>query len=125
MFALAATIVAIMENTKLHIILDRFFSDTCTAEEKSELMTLLDNSDNDEEVKKYLEAAWGNVPLPHRLGEEQSGTILNAILAGNLTPVVPITAARSFKTWYRVAAAVLIVVVSATGFLLLNRSRDQ
>ena len=117
MFVLAATIVAIMENTRLHILLDRFFSESYTAEEKAELMTLLDNSANDEAVKKYLEAAWGNVPLPHRLDEEQSANILNTILSRNENPVVSITATRSFKTWYRVAAAVLIIVVSATSFL--------
>ena len=69
-----------MENKRLHSLLDRFFSETYTVEEKAELMDLLNNPLYDDAVKKYLDIAWGNLPSPQKLSEEQSGNILSAIL---------------------------------------------
>ncbi|MES2891807.1 MAG: FecR domain-containing protein [Bacteroidota bacterium] len=114
-----------MENKRLHLLLDRLFSESATAEEKTELMSLLDKPDHDEVVKQYLDAAWGNVPLPQQLNEAQSASMLSAILSRQETPVVPLTTTRNYRTWYRVAAAILILAISAAGYFILDRPGIQ
>jgi ferric-dicitrate binding protein FerR (iron transport regulator) len=111
-----------MENPKLRILLDRFFSNTCSPLEKAELMDLLATDEHDEAFKKYLDKAWGNTSATHQLTDLQSTKILSAIFSKERARVVPLSPAPRYKKLFWAAAAVLLLGISSTIYLLLSPS---
>jgi transmembrane sensor len=111
-----------MSPERLNYLIDRFFSDTCTKEERQELASVIDHpADSDEPLRTALEKAWmqhepGDLLMP----DEMSGRILQSLnLPGHAVelgprpvalPVRPrLTFLRGNKKWWMAAAAALLV----------------
>lgn len=119
------TIAAIMENTRLIYLLDGFFANTSTPNEKEELILLLDSNQHDEAVKAYIDQAWDKSNPSHQLTDQQSANILSAIFSTSKGIVVPMYSASVYKKWYWAAAAVLLIALSTTAWFLFPGSSLQ
>ena len=112
-----------MENKRLINLLDRFFANICTAEEKATLMQLLNSNQCDDALKGYIDDAWGKIDPAPQLTDRQSENILSAILSRNKTPVIPHT--TSYKNWFRAAAAAILISLSMTAYFLFTGSKQN
>ncbi|MBS0030492.1 FecR family protein [Chitinophaga sp. 22321] len=100
-------------NDRLNDLLIRFFADAVTAEEQQELMQMILETDNSR-LEPHLRQCWeamkdDNVEAP------DGSHVLTAILA-HPAQVKPIR-----RGWYRAAAAIIFVLVTAGGFFLYHQ----
>ncbi|GAB3163617.1 FecR family protein [Telluribacter humicola] len=100
-------------DSRLQVLLDRYYHGTATAQEKEELMSLVRSGEYDALLEEYLKDQWSNSAEGEELfSKEKSSAILNSILEypQQEEPVE----AKVFKlNWMRYAAAAVIIL---TGF---------
>jgi ferric-dicitrate binding protein FerR (iron transport regulator) len=109
-------------NKRIAYLLDRYLKNTCTPEEKNELVKLLSTNAYDEQVKSFMDKAWDRLPYDHTISESQSQRILASILLENNGRVVSMNNnSSSRKISWLVAASVLLLVAGAVTFLAIKK----
>ncbi|MCW3094369.1 MAG: anti-sigma factor, partial [Ferruginibacter sp.] len=77
-------------------------------------------------VNAYISNTWDKSNPPEQLTHQQSASILSAIFSSNVPKVIPLQKNRVGGNWYWTVAAVLLITLSATAWLLFPHStRDQ
>lgn len=110
-------------NKRIAYLLDRYLKNTCTPEEKNELVALLGTDAYDEQVKSFMDKAWDRLPYNHTISESQSQRILSSILSENKGLVVPMNSnTNRRKISWAAAAAILLIVASAVTFLVVKKT---
>jgi transmembrane sensor len=110
-------------SSSLEYLLNRYANKTCTVEEKEELMRLLQESGNDEAVQQLIDKMIEERPATHTMPDTTAQAVLQAIFEADETPVVPMETGRVRKIAFGriAAAAVVLLLVTATGWLWLTR----
>jgi ferric-dicitrate binding protein FerR (iron transport regulator) len=110
--------------SSLEYLLNRYANKTCTPEEKEELMRLLQESGNDEAVQQLIDKMIVERQVTHRMPEHNAQAVLQAIFEADEAPVVPIETApvRRIPFGRIAAAAIIVLLVTAVGWLWLMRS---
>lgn len=115
--------------SKLEYLLNRYADKTATPGEKEELMRLLQENSNDETVQQVIDKMIAERPVTHEMSEKTAQAVLQAIFEADETPVVTImktTPVRRMPYWRIAAAAVVLLMVTAAGLLVMNHySKNQ
>jgi transmembrane sensor len=101
--------------TRLEILSKRYLTDSCTAEEETELLELLNKTDNPE-VRKLLNELWDSPS--EKLHSEKSTQIVSSIL-----PEKVIAERRSFP-WLKAAAITAILAITGAGLYQFMKSTE-
>ncbi|MCS3796456.1 FecR family protein [Niastella sp. OAS944] len=111
-------------SASLEYLLNRYANKTCTVEEKEELMRLLQESGNDEALQQLIDKMLEERPVIHTMPEKNAQAVLQAIFEADETPVVQIdeTPVRSISFGRIAAAASVLLLLTAAGWFMLNRS---
>jgi transmembrane sensor len=114
-----------MDKSRLTFLFQVYFNKTATPAEHDELMSLLEQTENDELVKDLLTNTWEQYtsqsqPFNDRQGEEMLTAILQE---GRSHKPVAFMARRQASGWRRMAAAAAVLLVFFTGgyFWLTNQ----
>jgi ferric-dicitrate binding protein FerR (iron transport regulator) len=115
---------------KLEYLLNRYADKTATPEEKEELMRLLQENSNDKTVQQVIDKMIAERPVAHEMSEKTAQAVLQAIFEADETPVVTMetatTRVRRMPYWRMAAAAVVLLMVTAAGLLVMNHySKNQ
>jgi ferric-dicitrate binding protein FerR (iron transport regulator) len=107
---------------KLEYLLNRYADKTATPAEKEELMRLLQENSNDETVQQVIDKMITERPVMHEMSEKTAQAVLQAIFEADETPVVTMktTPVRRMPYWRIAAAAVVLLMVTAAGLLVMN-----
>src|SRR5690349_11224877 len=110
--------------SSLEYLLNRYANKTGTPEEKEELMRLLQESGNDEAVQQLIDKMIVERQVTHRMPEHNAQAVLQAIFEADEAPVIPIETApvRRIPFGRIAAAAIIVLLVTAVGWLWLMRS---
>lgn len=106
-----------MLSERIHYLADRYFSNTCTAEEKEELAQWVNQAGEDASLQTLLEAAWlkhqASLEMPEDMSERITGKMFGE------TKQAPVHS----LLWGRVAVAAAIMLALGTGtyYLFFNR----
>jgi len=115
-----------MEKSRIQYLIERFFQNTCTQQEKVELAKWIEESSHDDELKQIMDEKWMNFESRHKIAPDRAGEILAAILKNKVTDIgetVPIVKRLS---WWRIsAAASIILFVAAVSFFLVYKKPEQ
>src|SRR4051812_34590540 len=114
--------------SKLEYLLNRYADKTATPEEKEELMRLLQENSNDETVQQVIDKMIAERRVTHEMSEKTAQAVLQAIFEADETPVVTLgtTPVRRMPYWRIAAAAVVLLMVTAAGLLVMNHySKNQ
>lgn len=112
-------------------LFQRFFAQTCTPEEKEELLHYINKSEHDDQLKELIDETWQQDFPAHVQAAGKADEIFRYITqqqAVQATRVAPLQQGRriSFRRWGRyaagTAAAILVVVL---GFYWLANSGDK
>jgi transmembrane sensor len=111
-------------SSSLEYLLNRYANKTCTVEEKEELMRLLQESGNDEAVQQLIDKMLEERPATHIMPDQNAQAVLQAIFEAEETPVVHMetTPVRRLSLGRIAAAASVLLLLTAAGWFLLNRS---
>jgi ferric-dicitrate binding protein FerR (iron transport regulator) len=106
-----------MNQPRLAYLFQAYFNKTATPAERDELMALLEQPENDEQVKDLLTHTWEqhtSESQPFR--DSQGEKMLTAILQeGRSRKPVPVIGSKPASRWWRVAAAAAILLFIAAG----------
>lgn len=102
-----------MPTERVQYLVQRFFDDACTPEEKEELAAWINMSGNDEPLKTLLQDAWQQHTPNAAMPEDMSQRLLTAMFREEEKP-----ARIRYLRWAAAAAAVLIACVA--GWWLLQ-----
>lgn len=97
-------------NDRLNYLLTQFFGDVITAEEQQELMGMVLEAD-DPQLELLLRQRW-EAMQDDKVQAPDGAHVLAAILSR------PAQVKSIYRSWYRVAAAVLFILITAGGLLL-------
>ncbi len=101
-------------------LLHKFLNDQCSPSEIEQLAQYLREQGHDRELLQRMEQDWQSLQAGQALGEEQSASMLKAILAkkpGNAPVARPKPASRRpLWNYPKVAAAFLVLLLSATSY---------
>jgi transmembrane sensor len=113
--------------SSLEYLLNRYANKTCTAEEKEELMRLLQESGNDEAVQQLIDKMLEERPVTHAMPGKTAQAVLQAIFEADETPVVQMetTPVRRLSFGRIAAAASVLLLLTAAGWYLLSRSSSS
>ena len=109
--------------SKLEYLLNRYADKTATPEEKEELMRLLQENSNDKTVQQVIDKMIAERPVMHEMSEKTAQAVLQSIFEADETPVVTImerAQVRRMPYWRIAAAAVVLLMVTAAGLLVMN-----
>jgi transmembrane sensor len=108
--------------SKLEYLLNRYADKTATPGEKEDLMRLLQENRNDETVQQVIDKMIAERPVMHEMSEKTAQAVLQAIFEADETPVVTIetTRVRRMPYWRIAAAAIVLLMVTAAGLLVMN-----
>jgi len=111
-----------MASPRLLDLIDRYVEQSCTEEERRELMSLLQAPDSDEEIRRLVDEAYARRLTNPALPEEASASILQSILQVS-TPVVNLQKRnwRVPRRWVGIAALFLLFFTGAWFFFSYRR----
>ncbi|MBX3252554.1 MAG: FecR domain-containing protein [Chitinophagaceae bacterium] len=111
---------------RLCYLLNQHFSSKITPEEDLELVSFLEDNDNNLKLKTLIDEAWAlsREEQANAFTSESSERMLNRLMrditpADTLQPSDPL-ARRTFNRWWMWAAAVLVAAVAGTFFITQN-----
>ncbi|MGN6416253.1 MAG: FecR family protein, partial [Pseudobacter sp.] len=105
-----------MPTERVQYLVQRFFDDACTPEEKEELAAWINMSGNDEPLKALLQDAWQQYTPDAAMPEDMSQRLLTAMFAEDRKP-----ARIHYLKW--VAAAAAVVTACIAGWWLMPRKQ--
>ncbi len=117
-----------MKDSRFIYLFQAYFNKTASVEEREELMVLLEEAENDEQLKLLLADAWENIKMDKPVfddneREEMLEYILQAKKDEEPVPVIP---HKKFFNWTKVAAAAAIFIAVFTAiYFLVNRSSKE
>ncbi len=100
-----------MPSERINLLVEKFFSNKCTEEEKYELMKWADIA-SDSELEDFLHHSWKNLDTIHEMPEEMSQRILASIFTKNEEVEEILKEETSSKFWkisFRMAATIAII----------------
>jgi ferric-dicitrate binding protein FerR (iron transport regulator) len=115
-----------MSESRLAYLFRAYFNKTATAEERDELMVLLEQADNDTEIKDLLATGWEqqDSSISKVFSERTTAAMLSEILAKakivQPSPVIKLQK-KPVHRWHVAAAAVLFCAMAGAGFLWIAR----
>lgn len=112
-----------MSEGRIDDLVAKFFQQTCTAAEKRELATWIEQSADDAALQRVLERAWANYEPVADLTATASSRIMDDILGRQGAAPVTTRVRPMRKTWRYAAAAVTIVALA--GGYIVWKSRPQ
>ncbi|MEO8762893.1 MAG: FecR domain-containing protein [Ginsengibacter sp.] len=116
-----------MNESRLNYLFRAYFNETATSDERSELMELLMQGDNDEQVRMLLAEEWQqfstrNQVFTDKQGEEMLANILQEGKVGN--PDVTIVPYESPFNWLRFAAAAILCFAITAAYLWFDPGKS-
>ena len=114
-----------MANSRLQYLFTRHYLKEATAEEKEELLKLIQQEENASELNKLVEAALREPAPGYELDNTSADNILNSILQTEKeeTSVVHLSETKSRKRYYIAAAAALLVLGIAATYRLSQKPK--
>src|SRR5882762_7889933 len=115
-----------MPEDKIRELLDKLLRNACTPAEKEELFLLVEQVDDQPELRLLLEQAWNQYDQPtHSVPGQTAESILQLILEDGKTVKQPVV--RQMPVWRRsaIAAAVLLAVALGTYFLFFRQTDNR
>ena len=113
-----------MPVSRLEYLFYCYTHNSSTEREEEELMELIAQSENQEAVKKLIDALIDNTGSEMVLTDQVSAAILANILKKDDSPVISPMRRSGFRLWMRVAAAVILFTSSILAYMLLSKNRD-
>ncbi len=114
-----------MSPSRLEYLFNCYIENDCNAQEKEELMELLALSENHQAVKKLIDELIEKTGSEIQMPNQAAASILQNILQKDKAPVVPLKRRKpSLFFWMRAAAAVLLFIVGASVYHILNKKID-
>lgn len=117
-----------MTSERLHYLLERYFQQSCTEEERQELMQALPEAVHEVQLKDWIDTGFHR-PLPaYAMDRQAADEILGSILQvtpQRETPVVDMPAGSRRRPFFRWVAAAVLVILSAGLAWWLLRSPGQ
>ncbi|WP_315822285.1 FecR family protein [Paraflavitalea speifideaquila] len=106
-----------MDKSRLTYLFRAYFNKTATPAERDEFMQMVEQAENDEQVKSLLTTTWQqhtsqNQPIKASKGEEMLDAILQK---GKADKPVAIITSRPASWWRQRAAAAAILLIACTG----------
>ena len=115
-----------MSESRLAFLFGAYLNKTATAEERDELMVLLEQPDNDAQIKDLLAQAWEQQHSNSKVFSDSTSTVmLSEILARGkaIEPASVIKLQKRPAYWWRVAAAAIFFCAIAGAFFLWTTRR--
>ena len=109
----------------LEYLLQRYADKTCTAEERAQLMQLLQHPENDADLQQSIDKLISERDTHFTMPDDAAEAVLHTILQTGKTPVIPINNnySRRVSMWRRLAvAASIALLVSVGGWFWLTRA---
>jgi transmembrane sensor len=117
------------DQSRLEYLMEQYFSNRCSAAERQELFRLIDEGEQDEAVKAWMDASWPRISAHYRLDDSASDQILVAILGEAATPVVPMedVEQRGRRRWmgWAAAAVILLIAGGAVYYFAANKTPEK
>jgi hypothetical protein len=119
-----------METERLRILFDQLTRRRLTPLEEKELSQLWEDPANISLAKELLENWYDKVPVIDRQLPEDADRLFKAILEKNSGPAIvtlpaPVRALPVFHQWWGWAAAVFLLLIGGTYFLILSKTQKQ
>lgn len=124
-----------MEDKKQHIekLFRRYLTNKCTPDEISALLQHFDVDENEESLRSLIRKELDVIEDAPLITDEASKTLLNTVfekikwaITHNNTASQARVVSFYRRSWFRIgAAAILILMVSATAFYILNRKDER
>lgn len=108
-----------MNNNRFTELLNLYLDDKATAEERRELMHLIHQGNHDDTIKEVIDATFVTGEVSHTVDFEASQKILQQIIQEK--DARTLTVPRSSARWKWVAAAAILLVSVALGWLRLEK----
>jgi ferric-dicitrate binding protein FerR (iron transport regulator) len=105
-----------MPTERIQYLVQRFFDDACTAEEKEELAAWIDMPGNDEPLSELLRNAWEQHTPNTVMPEDMSERLLTAMFREEQQP-----ARLRYLRW--VAAAAVVILAITAGWWLMQKEK--
>lgn len=101
-------------DSRLKYLLQRYIEGSYSAEEKDELLDLIDQAKHDQQIKQLMNQVWTRLSPSYQLNTEQSERILSGILPSYAEKKYkrPATKIRIIR-WSAVAASILFLLTAA------------
>jgi ferric-dicitrate binding protein FerR (iron transport regulator) len=117
-----------MDKSRLSYLFQAYVNKTATKAERAEFMQMVEQAENDEQVKSLLTSTWEQYsPQSQPINEQKSEEMLAAILQqGKSAKPVAVIASRPASWWWRsAAAAAILLMVCAGGYYWLTRQPSK
>jgi transmembrane sensor len=114
-----------MPEDRIRELLDKLLRDGCTPVEKEELFLLVEQVDDQPELRLLLENAWSRYDMPtHSVPGQTAESILQFILGDGKTVKKPVV--RQMPLWRRSAiAAAVLLAIGLGSYFLFFRQKDN
>lgn len=106
-----------MSTDRIRYLLQRFFQQDCTPQEKEELALWIDMLQNDEEWRLRLEEIWNEYEPGEKMDALRADAILEEIISEKGTEA-PVKVMRPYYRRWRVAAAVTLALAASVAYTL-------
>jgi len=106
---------------RLHLLFDKYLSDSITATELEELWELIRSMDATGDFPENIKTAWDNIPADVTTSNVDGNGILERILEKHRRPVNHQLVVILKENWWKIAAAVLILL----GLRLLSHKTNE
>ena len=116
-----------MSKDRLQHLFIQYFSGTSTAEENSELFSMIEEADK-QELDDLITASWEKVQAdPEVISAEQSKSILKTILrpSGEVSSPVIQMAGHRTTAWWKYLSGVAVLLLVFAGIFYMNSSRES
>lgn len=116
-----------MANRRIHYLVERFFQNRCTQQEKTELAKWIKESPDDDELKQLLAEEWTNFESKHQMAPQRATEILETILSSKVPVAEETLPVIKRLNWWRLAAAASIILLLGAGsfYILYNKPEQQ
>lgn len=112
-----------MENSRLKDLFEKCIEKLATADERDALFAMMLDTANEAEIQQLMTAAWDNFqPKKDVFSQDRSMALLNKILAtGNTAKVVEMPSVTPNISWWRIAAAaVILLTIGVAAYLFVH-----
>lgn len=110
----------LMSSSRISYLLRRYLDKACTNEELEELLALIEDSRYSEQVKNAMDEMWAEMTEEMKMQVDRADAVFERVLAHE-TKVLRMPGGKA--GWVAVAA-VLVMVLFAGGYLLLNKQQQ-
>lgn len=109
-----------MSNKKVEQLYQKYISESCTPEEHLELMMLINNGNDDEDLKLLMDKYWEEHKDTFELNPHKANHIFKQITYG--ADIIDIKQPKRFANrWYKWATAAAIVIFAGMALMFYNK----